>query len=104
MSGALTNDQLFNLAKKMRVPLVFADFKSDLKNHKLQHNKYYIVNLENEYDENGKENDGSHWVGFQSNKYPNGHIENIYFDSVLQCGFPYDLLWSSDCMCLSFLL
>lgn len=81
MSGSLTNDQLFNLSKKMKIPLVFADFKSDLKNHKLQHNKFYIVNLENEFDENGKSNDGTHWVAFQSNKYKNGHVENIYFDS-----------------------
>jgi hypothetical protein len=82
MSGALSNTQLFNLAKKMNIPLVFADFKDQLKYEKLQHNKFYIVNMEDELDENGKENSGSHWVCFQSNKYPNGKVENIYMDSM----------------------
>jgi hypothetical protein len=82
MSGALSNTQLFSLAKKMGIPLVFADFKDMLKNEKLQHNKFYIINMEDEFDENGKPNSGSHWVCFQSNKYPNGKVENIYLDSM----------------------
>jgi len=79
---ALSNDQLFNLAKKMNVPLVFADFKDQLKYHKLKHNKFYIVNLEDEYNQDGKPNEGSHWTCFQSNRYPNGKIENVYMDSM----------------------
>ena len=82
MSGALSNNQLFSLAKKMNIPLVFADFKDQLKSEKLQHNKFYIINMEDELDENGKENTGSHWCCFQSNKYPNGKVENIYLDSM----------------------
>ena len=78
--GSLSNVQLENLAKKMNIPLVFADFKDMLKYEKLQHNKFYIINLENELDENGRPNSGSHWCSFQSNKYPNGVVENIYFD------------------------
>ena len=80
--GSLSNNELFNLARKMNVPLVFADFKDMLQHEKLQHNKFYIINLEDEYDDKGKPNTGSHWTCFQSNKYPNGKIENIYFDSM----------------------
>ena len=80
--GSLTSDQIETLAKKMNIPLVFADFKDLLKYEKLQHNKFYIINMEDELDENGKPNSGSHWTCFQSNKYPNGKVENIYFDSM----------------------
>jgi hypothetical protein len=85
MSGALSNTQIFNLAKKMNIPLVFCDFKSELQYEKLQRNKFYIINMEDELDENGKPNVGSHWTCFQSNKYPNGKVENIYFDSMGVC-------------------
>lgn len=79
---ALTNFQIEELAKRMDIPLVFCGFKSDLKEiEPLQYNKSYIVNLEDEYDNDGKPNDGSHWVCFQVNKYPNGKIEPFYFDS-----------------------
>jgi len=79
---ALTNFQIEDLCKRMKIPLVFCGFKSDLKNEKpLQYNKSYIVNLEDEYDNEGEPNDGSHWVCFQVNKYPNGKIEPFYFDS-----------------------
>lgn len=79
---ALTNFQIEELAKKMKIPLVFCGFKSDLKNEgKLQYNKSYIVNLEDEFDNEGNPNDGSHWVCFQVNKYPNGKVEPFYFDS-----------------------
>jgi hypothetical protein len=87
---ALSNNELFNLAKKMNVPLVFADFKDQLKYHKLQHNKFYIINLEDEYDDKGRPNNGSHWCCFQSNKYPNGKIENIYMDS-MGCQAPLEV-------------
>jgi hypothetical protein len=79
---ALTNFQIEELAKRMKIPLVFCGFKSDLKNiEKLQYNKSYIVNLEDEFDNEGNPNDGSHWVCFQVNKYPNGRVEPFYFDS-----------------------
>lgn len=78
----LTNFQIEELAEKMNIPLVFCGFKSDLKDEpKLQFNKSYIINLEDEVDEEGKPNDGSHWTCFQVNKYPNGRIEPFYFDS-----------------------
>jgi hypothetical protein len=78
---SLTNTQVWELAEKMRVPLVFCDFKSKLKNKKLQYNKSYVVNMEDEFDEDGHRNSGSHYVCFQLNQYPNGKKESIYFDS-----------------------
>lgn len=37
--------------------------------------------MENEYDEDGFKNTGSHYTCFQVNKYKNGKVEPIYFDS-----------------------
>jgi hypothetical protein len=78
---SLTDIQVKDLAKRMKVPLVFVGFKTELEDEKLQHNKSYIVNMEDEFDENGERNDGTHYTCFQVNKYPNGKIERIYFDS-----------------------
>ena len=78
---ALSDTQVFHLAKRMNVPLIFCDFKTNLHEHKLQYNKAYIVNLEDEFDKDGKPNDGSHYTAFQVNKYHNGKIEKCYFDS-----------------------
>jgi hypothetical protein len=65
----------------MDVPLVFVGFKDELKRKKLQYNKSYIINMEDEFDENGERNSGSHYTCFQVNKYPNGKKEGLYFDS-----------------------
>ena len=78
---SLTDIQIWDLAKRMQVPLVFCGFKTELKNKKLQYNKSYIVNLEDEFDEHGLKNDGSHYTCFQVNKYPNGKKLGVYFDS-----------------------
>ena len=77
----LTDTQIWTLAKKMGVPLVFCDFKSKLADTKLQYNKTYIINMENEFDEDGRPNEGSHYTAFQCNRYPNGKVEKCYFDS-----------------------
>jgi len=77
----LTDEQIEDLAVRMDIPLVFVGFKDNLAKEKLQYNKSYIINMENEFDDDGKPNDGSHWVALQINKYPNGKIEPIYFDS-----------------------
>jgi hypothetical protein len=37
--------------------------------------------MEDEFDEDGVRNDGSHYTAFQVNRYPNGKIEKAYFDS-----------------------
>jgi hypothetical protein len=77
----LTDTQIWDLAERMNVPLVFCDFKDRLAKKKLQYNKSYIINMENEFDEDGHRNNGSHYTCFQVNKHPNGKTEGIYFDS-----------------------
>ena len=78
---SLTNTQLNELAKRMGFKLEAVVFKSELEDMKLKHNVGYIVNLENEFDDDGERNEGSHYVCLQSNKNVNGKIENIYLDS-----------------------
>jgi hypothetical protein len=78
---SLTDTEIFDLADRMEVPLVFCGFKDELKSKKLQYNKSYIINMEDEFDENGDRNTGSHYTCFQVNKYPNGKKEGLYFDS-----------------------
>ncbi len=78
----LSDIQCRELAKRMSVPLVFCSYKDNLAKETLQCNKSYIVNLESTIDpETGKENEGSHYVCFQCNKYPSGEKQCIYFDS-----------------------
>jgi hypothetical protein len=76
----LTDTQIKELSKRMSVPLVFVGFKDELPK-KIQYNKSYIINMEDSIGEDGKENEGSHWVFLQVNKYPDGKVEPIYFDS-----------------------
>jgi hypothetical protein len=120
----LTNIQVKNLASRMGIQLEGVFFKSELKDMKLKHNFAYIINLEDEFDENGEPNDGSHYTCFQYNKYPKEGCrdEYAYFDSygvappeeVLKfCGvkeMPYNLIdvqsLMADCcgfFCLAFL-
>ena len=95
---SLTDTQIWDLAKKMSVPLVFCDFKDNLAKTKLKYNKFYIINMENEFDEDGQRNEGSHYTAFQINKYPTGKVEGVYFDpfgvpppQIVQkfCGLPH---------------
>jgi hypothetical protein len=78
---SLTDTQIWDLAKRMDVPLVFCGFKTELEKEKLKYNKSYIINMEDEFDEDGQRNQGSHYTCFQVNKYPNGRKEGLYFDS-----------------------
>ncbi len=75
---SLTNTQLMDLSKRMRVPLHGVYFKSELIGMKVKHNVCYIINIQDELDENGRKNDGSHYTCFQSNKNVNGKVENIF--------------------------
>jgi len=77
----LTNHQLISLASRMRVPLEGVYFKSQLKDMKMKPNRSYIINLEDEYDSDGNENDGSHYTAFQYNKYDGEDDKVVYFDS-----------------------
>jgi len=80
MSAILSNSQIELLAEKMGVPLAFCGFK-DMLPKKLEFNKTYVINMEDAYDGDGNPNEGSHWTAFQVNKYPNGNIASMYFDS-----------------------
>jgi hypothetical protein len=77
----LTDCQIKDLAKRMNIPLERVCFKDQLTQKPLKYNRSYIVNMENEYGEEGERNEGSHWVCFQVNKYKSGVKEGIYFDS-----------------------
>lgn len=120
----LSNIQVKDLAKRMGIRLEGVYFKSQLKEMKLKHNVGYIINLEDQYDEDGNPNDGSHYTCFLYNKYPKKDCrdEYAYFDSygvappdeVLEfCGvkeMPYNLidvqsLMNNACgwFCLAFL-
>ena len=76
----LTNSQIEDLAQRMNIPLAFVGFKDQLKEERLQYNSSYIINLDDEFDSEGKRNEGSHWTCFQINK-SNDKIQGIYFDS-----------------------
>lgn len=75
----LTDSQLEELSVKMNIPLKDIIFK-DQTPSKFEFNKSYIINLEDEFDEGGNLQSGSHWTCLQINKYPNGTIQGIYFD------------------------
>jgi hypothetical protein len=75
----LTNEQIEDLSTKMGFPLEGVYFKDELPK-KLKFNTGYVINLQNSEDEDGKDNDGTHWTCLQVNKYPSGLIEPIFFD------------------------
>lgn len=76
---SLTDSQITDLSKRMRIPLAGIVFKDELK-APLEYNKAYIVNLQDSTDEDGNENDGTHWTFLQLSKYENGTIDKIFFD------------------------
>jgi hypothetical protein len=79
----LNNVQVKDLASRMGLKLEGVYFKSELKDMKMKPNMCYIINLEDEYDEDGEPNEGSHYTCFQYNKYPKKDCrdEYVYFDS-----------------------
>lgn len=83
----LSNVQVQDLAKRMGIRLEGVYFKSQLKEMKMKPNVAYIINLEDEFDEDGNPNDGSHYTCFQYNKYPKKDCrdEMVYFDSYGVC-------------------
>ena len=77
----LTNSQIQDLAGRMKIPLEYVGFKSNLPK-KLKTNRAYIINLDDEVDKaTGILSGGSHWTACQVMEYPNGKKEGIYFDS-----------------------
>lgn len=77
---SLSDTQVFELAKKMSVPLADVCFKNELE-VPLKFNSCYIINIEDSHDDEGNPNEGTHWVFLQVNKYPNNKTESFYFDS-----------------------
>lgn len=75
----LTDGQIKELSTRMSFPLEMVCFKDELPK-KIKYNTSYVINLDNSIDEEGNENEGSHWTCLQVNKYPNGQIEPIFFD------------------------
>jgi hypothetical protein len=75
----LSDSQLEHLSRVMDFPLVGVFFKDELP-RKLEYNKGYMINLDDSIDEDGRENEGTHWTCLQVNKYPSGLIEPIFFD------------------------
>ena len=86
---SLTNFQLLDLAKRMSFPLEEPYFKDEIP-LKLKTNVGYIINLEDEEDDFGEPNYGSHWVALYLKEYPNKKIEGIYFDPY-GTGLPQDV-------------
>jgi len=77
----LTDSDLIDLAKRMKFKLARVCFKDELSEEPLEYNKGYIINLEDEFnEETGERNGGTHWCCFQMNQYPNEKVEGIYFD------------------------
>ena len=76
----LTDFQIQDLAQKMDIPLESVSFKDELPG-KLKFNRAYIINLENEFDAEGRPNEGSHWTCFEVVKDNDGKVMPIYFDS-----------------------
>jgi hypothetical protein len=87
----LTNLQVEDLAERMGVHLEPVVFKSELATMTLRYNKSYIINLEDEFDDTGEKNGGSHYVAFQVNHYLDKADEHVYFDSY-GCAPPNEVL------------
>ncbi len=77
---SLTDTQIKELCKKMNIPLAGVFFKNEIPNA-LEKNKVYFINLDDDFDESGSLNSGSHWTCFVIVKYPNGDLAPMYFDS-----------------------
>jgi len=75
----LTDQQLISMAEHMNIPLECVSFKNELPTP-LKFNKSYIINMQDELDERGQPNEGSHWCAFQIQKDLAGDIRPIYFD------------------------
>jgi len=61
MSGALSDVQLTELAKKMGFNLNGIYFQDEIKCEDLRHGNY-IINTSPQFDDDGKQNTGTHWV------------------------------------------
>ena len=76
----LTDSQIKDLAERLNIPLAGVDFKDNIPK-KIETNKTYIINLQDDTDDEGNPNGGTHWTMLQVNKTPKGKIKPLYFDS-----------------------
>ena len=75
----LSDSQIETLAGRMGIPLEGVYFKNDLPKV-LKYDRFYVINMENEFNAEGKPNPGSHWCGFQIAKEKDGTVLPCYFD------------------------
>jgi len=75
----LTDTQIEELAKRMSVPLEGCYFKDELPKI-IKPNRTYIINIQDSEDDNGNQNEGTHWTMLQVQETPNGTVKPIYFD------------------------
>lgn len=73
----ITDKDLIEIAKQERIPLN-AIFMKDVPPKKIKYGGY-IINLQDSCDENGNQQQGTHWVGLFIPRLPRQDI--IYFDS-----------------------
>ena len=79
-SGVLSDQQLHILSKRMGFTIAGCFWKDELKPADLKQNMNYIINLESEFNEDGKPNGGSHWTCLVITKR-SGSVFPMYFDS-----------------------
>lgn len=77
---SLTDAQIFELGKRLKVPIADVCFKDELPDT-LEYNKCYFINLQDSVDQDGQVSPGTHWTMVEVFKRPNGKVEPIYFDS-----------------------
>jgi len=78
----LSNFEIINLASKMNMPLERICFKNELKQEPLKYNVGYIINSQDDTDEDtGEDNVGSHWTALYIAKLKDGRIQPLFFDS-----------------------
>ena len=75
----LTDIQIEDLAKRMKVPLQGVYFKDEIPKP-YNYNKVYIVNLQDSENDDGDQNSGTHWTMLYIRETPKGQLQPIYFD------------------------
>lgn len=75
----LTDREIEDLSKRMNIPLEGVYFKDQLPK-KLITNKIYIINLQDSENDDGDDNQGTHWVMSYIRQTPKNQLQAIYFD------------------------
>ena len=75
----LTDSQIEDLSNRMNIPLEGCFFKDDIPNP-INYNKVYIINLQDSEDDEGNQNDGTHWTLLYVRETPKKQLQPIYFD------------------------